>query len=100
MKLLWGGLCAVSCVCFVSQRLWIHAACPSTAPQPPAALSSIAELNNPTLCHGRKPFHRRGVLSHFLQALRGVREEELVQYGMKKGHARFVVTSLAAGFGL
>eukprot|EP00752_Nemacystus_decipiens_P014799 g13175.t1 len=34
------------------------------------------------------------------EALRGVREEELVQYGMKKGHARFVVTSLAAGFGL
>ena len=54
----------------------------------------------PPFCHGRKPFHRRRVLSRFLQALRGVREEELVQYGMKKGHARFVVTSLAAGFGL
>lgn len=39
-------------------------------------------------------------LSHFPQALQGVREDELVQYGMKKGHARFVVTSLAAGFGL
>lgn len=34
------------------------------------------------------------------QALRGVREEELLQYGMKKGHARLVVTSLKAGIEL
>lgn len=34
------------------------------------------------------------------EALRGVREEELVQYGMKKGHARLVVRTLAEGFSL
>lgn len=34
----------------------------------------------------------------FAKALEGVREEELVQYGMKKGHARLVVRTLAEGF--
>ena len=36
----------------------------------------------------------------FAKALRGVREEELVQYGMRKGHARLVVRTLAEGFSL